>query len=168
MPTILPHAVAGAAIAKILASCSRKRELTLIAAACAMLPDADSIGFRLGIHYGDFWGHRGFTHSLLFAGVVAVGVMAALWNKTKAGEVLQTVLCIFVATISHGVLDAFTNGGLGVAFLSPFDKTRYFFPLTPIKVSPLSAKAFLTQRGVSVLASEMAWVWCPAIVMTVA
>src|SRR6266478_9248273 len=98
MPTIFTHAVAGAAIAQILAPCSRRREVTLIAAACAMLPDADSIGFRLGIHYGDLWGHRGFTHSLLFAGVVAVGVMAALWNKTKAGDILQTLVCIFVAT----------------------------------------------------------------------
>src|SRR5260370_35365840 len=98
MPTILPHAVAGAAIAQILAPCSRKRELTLIAAACAMLPDADSIGFRLGIHYGDFWGHRGFTHSLLFACVVALGVMAALWNKTQAAQVLQTGLCTRTAT----------------------------------------------------------------------
>ena len=57
---------------------------------------------------------------------------------------------------------------MGVAFLAPFDNTRYFFPVTPIKVSPLSAKAFLTQRGVSVLGSEMVWVWFPSIVVTIA
>jgi inner membrane protein len=43
-------------------------------------------------------------------------------------------LCIAVATASHGILDAFTNGGLGVAFFAPFDKTRYFFPVTPMKL----------------------------------
>ena len=38
---------------------------------------------------------------------------------------------------SHGVLDALTDGGPGVAFLAPFDDTRYFFPWRPIRVSPL-------------------------------
>ena len=167
MPTILTHAIAGAAIAQVLAPCSRRHEVTWIAVVCAMLPDADSIGFRLGVHYGDLLGHRGLTHSFLFAGVVAVGVAAGFWNKAKAGELLQTLVCIFMATISHALLDACTNGGMGVAFLAPFNKTRYFFPFTPIKVSPLSAEAFLTRRGVSVLASEMAWVWCPSIAVMV-
>ena len=37
-------------------------------------------------------------------------------------------LYLFLSTASHGVLDALTDGGLGVAFFSPFDQTRYFFP----------------------------------------
>ncbi len=48
-------------------------------------------------------------------------------------------LFLFVATISHGILDALTDGGLGVAFFAPFVNTRYFFPWTPIKVSPIGA-----------------------------
>ena len=43
---------------------------------------------------------------------------------------------LFLAIASHGLLDAFTDGGLGVAFFAPFDSTRYFFPVTPIEVSP--------------------------------
>src|SRR5438270_432470 len=42
---------------------------------CSVIPDFDVIGFRLGIHYGDFWGLRGFTHSLLFAALLASIVM---------------------------------------------------------------------------------------------
>ena len=34
---------------------------------CSVIPDLDVIGIQVGIQYGDFWGHRGFTHSLLFA-----------------------------------------------------------------------------------------------------
>jgi len=34
---------------------------------------------------------------------------------------------LFLATASHGVLDAMTNGGLGVAFFSPFDNRRSRF-----------------------------------------
>jgi hypothetical protein len=40
--------------------------------ACSTIPDLDVMGFRFGIHHGDFWGHRGFTHSLAFAAVLAL------------------------------------------------------------------------------------------------
>ena len=33
----------------------------------SLLPDADVLGFPLGVHYEDPWGHRGATHSLVFA-----------------------------------------------------------------------------------------------------
>jgi len=124
-------------------------------------------GLRYGVPYASLFGHRGFTHSLLFAGIIAVVVAAPFWDRRKLGESIQTLACVLVATMSHGILDALTNGGLGVAFFAPFDDTRYFFPVTPIEVSPLRARAFLTVRGRSVLSSEIGWVWCPAIVATV-
>jgi inner membrane protein len=46
-------------------------------AVCSVLPDIDAVGFRFGIHYGDFWGHRGFTHSLVFAALLS-GVAAMM------------------------------------------------------------------------------------------
>lgn len=36
----------------------------------AMLPDADVLSFKFGVAYGNVFGHRGFTHSLVFAFVV--------------------------------------------------------------------------------------------------
>jgi len=68
----------------------------------------------------------------------------------------------FVATASHGFLDAMTNGGLGVAFFSPFDNTRYFLPWRPIVVSPISVNRFFSERGLAVLQSELLWIWIPA------
>jgi inner membrane protein len=132
-----------------------------------MLPDADVIGFRFGIAYGDPLGHRGFTHSLLFATVVSAVAIAPFWKKIKVSERVRILICIFAATASHGILDAFTDGGMGVAFFAPFTDTRYFFPVTPIKVSPLTASAFLTQYGLSVIASEVACVWIPCVVAIV-
>jgi inner membrane protein len=167
MPTILTHAVAGVAIAQALAPCSRRREISWFAAGCAMLPDADVLGFRFGVSYGDLLGHRGFTHSFLFAVLVAAAVTILLGNKRRDGD-LRVFVCLFAATASHGILDAFTNGGLGVAFFAPFDSARYFFSARPILVSPLNASAFLTHRGISVLLSEMAWVWPPSIAVIVA
>ena len=46
--------------------------------ALSLLPDADVIGFSMGVEYGDPWGHRGATHSIAFAvGVAAVAGLVA-------------------------------------------------------------------------------------------
>jgi len=133
-----------------------------------MLPDVDVLGLSLGIPYGDLFGHRGFTHSLFFAGLVALGVTTLMRNKGQVRDLIRIFVCIFAAAASHGVLDAFTNGGLGVAFFAPFDPARYFFPVRPILVSPIGVNAFLTQRGLSVLLSEMLWVWPASIAVFMA
>ncbi len=159
MPTIVTHAIAGAAIAQVLAPCSLRSEVTWIAAGCAMLPDADVLGFALGVPYDNLFGHRGFTHSFFFASLVALAVTGLLRRKIHGRDLLRVLVCIFAATASHGILDALTNGGLGVAFFAPFEDTRYFFPVRPILVSPIGLTAFLTPRGLAVLASEMMWVW---------
>ena len=133
-----------------------------------MLPDADVAGFRLGIPYGDLLGHRGLTHSVLFACVASLAGIFLFRTGQSAADKFRIVACIAVATGSHGILDAFTDGGLGVAFFAPFDATRYFFPVTPIRVSPLGIQAIFSQRGVAVLASELEWVWAPALAIAAA
>jgi inner membrane protein len=70
-------------------------------------------------------------------------------------------LYLFLATASHGLLDAFTDGGLGVALLSPFDQSRWFFAFRPIPVSPLGVEAFVSPHGASILSRELVWVWLP-------
>jgi len=94
-----------------------------------MVPDVDVIGFRFGVHYGDFWGHRGFTHSLLFAFVLTsiVAIAAVFRQDVPVVSRWPLTVYLFIASASHGVLDAMTDGGLGVAFFSPFDNRRYFF-----------------------------------------
>ena len=152
MPTIMTHAVAGIALTRLL---TPRPSLALMSACafCAMLPDADVVSFAAGVPYGDMLGHRGLTHSLAFA--LAVGAAVGAWTKSA-----RTALCIGLATVSHGLLDALTNGGLGVGFLIPFSADRYFFPWTPIQVSPIGL-GFFSARGLSVFASELLWVWLP-------
>src|SRR5439155_17134978 len=71
---------------------------------------------------------------------------------------------LFVATASHGLLDALTDSsGLGIPFFWPFDSSRYFFPFTPIAMSPIGAAHFFSERGFSVLQSEFRWVWIPSL-----
>src|SRR4051812_1503319 len=132
MPTPITHAVAAAAL---IAACPQKavpRRAAIIGAICSMAPDLDVLGFAFGVHYEDLLGHRGVSHSLAFAALVAFGAQFAI----RRGDRRWIWLYLFLATASHGLLDAFTDGGLGIAFFSPLDLTRYFFPVTPIKVSP--------------------------------
>jgi inner membrane protein len=134
--------------------------------ACSVLPDIDSIGFHMGVPYGALWGHRGITHSLLFAFCVAVFAATVLDGRFHRQWKLMVLFFLIVA--SHGVLDAMTDGGLGVAFFSPFDTTRYFFPWRPIAVSPIGVDAFFTARGTRILWSELLWVWVPTLVVVAA
>jgi len=131
-----------------------------------MIPDVDAVGFRFGIWYGDFWGHRGMTHSLVFAGLVTGAVMLICFRHGAPGITrLALSAYLFLATASHGVLDALTNGGLGVAFFSPFNNNRYFFPWRPIRVSPISLGRFFSQQGYLVLRTELFWIWLPSAVV---
>ena len=75
-------------------------------------------------------------------------------------------LFLFAAISSHGLLDTLTNGGLGIALLWPWSEHRYFMPFHPIEVAPLGLSRFLSERGLSVLKSELYWVWLPAIAAT--
>ena len=70
-------------------------------------------------------------------------------------------LLIFLSAASHGLLDAMTTGGLGVAFFSPFSNERYFLPWRVILVSPIGVSAFFSGRGLRVLQSELLWIWIP-------
>jgi len=129
---------------------------------CAMAPDVDVVGFLFGIQYGDMLGHRGLSHSLLFAAALATLALIRLRFAEPKANHWQTWLFLFLAAASHGLLDALTDGGYGVAFFAPFDGTRYFFPFTPIAVSPIGA-GFFSARGAAVIMNEMLWVWLPSI-----
>ena len=127
------------------------------------LPDVDVVAFRFGVPYAHVLGHRGLTHSLLFAALLAAAVVATAFRGAEwRGARGQLWTFFFLATASHGVLDAMTSGGRGGAFFAPLDDTRYFLPWRPILVSPIGVRRFFQGRGLAVLASELRWVWLPA------
>ncbi|HEX7696489.1 MAG TPA: metal-dependent hydrolase [Candidatus Acidoferrum sp.] len=163
MASVFSHAVAALSIGACFYRPGTHKRVWVVGAVCSTIPDLDVIGFRFGIRYGDFWGHRGFTHSLLFAAVVASAVSATGFRRVLPGlGRFPMWMYFFLATASHGLLDALTDGGLGVAFFAPFDNHRYFLPWRPIHVSPIGAARFFTHRGLEVLQSELLWIWLPA------
>ncbi len=119
--------------------------------ALAMLPDADVVAFKLGIPYGAEWGHRGASHSLVFAAGVALAVAGV--TRALRGPAGRMGLLALLAVGSHGLLDALTDGGLGAALLWPFSKARLFAPVRPLPVAPIGA-GMLSARGLYVVMVE--------------
>jgi inner membrane protein len=161
VPTIVTHP----AVALLRTWWPRLSRRVVVAGAIAtVLPDADVVSFALGIPYDHPFGHRGFTHSILFAAIVAA--IAARLLATR-GERGRAFAFLFLCAVSHPILDAMTNGGLGVAFFAPLSNARSFFPWTPIRVSPIGAR-FFSVRGLATLQSEVVTVWLPLAVASVA
>jgi inner membrane protein len=158
--TLPTHAVAAAGLVPLFYGAKAPKSVWILAVVASVLPDFDVLGFRLGIPYGHTFGHRGFSHSLLAAALVA-GLCAVLARRSKGPWRLAA--CVFVAMVSHGLLDAMTTGGLGVGFFAPFSNTRYFLPWRPLRVSPFGWHWLLSHRGYLVLISELKWVWLPSL-----
>jgi len=168
LPTIITHAVIAGAAGKAFGADRMPIRFWFFALICSVLPDADVVTFGFGIEYGDFFGHRGFFHSIFFAFVFSAVIVVFFFRDRENAPRKWWQYFIFFSLVSasHGVLDALTNGGLGIALLSPFDNTRYFFPWTPIAVSPIGLKAFLSQWGMNVLKCEMIYIWVPVFITT--
>ena len=161
MASAFTHVIAGLAIGTAFRPPSRTARFWTLGAIGAALPDIDVVGFWFGMPYDSVLGHRGITHSIVFAALVA-SVCLLAFSGSSHNEKRRVWLYLFLATASHGVLDAMTTGGRGIAFFAPFMNERYFFPWRPILVSPISVRRFFTARGLAIMQSELMWVWLPA------
>lgn len=162
MPSAFAHAVVGGSLASVLPRGVRPAWLALVLAGLAASPDLDVVSFAFGIPYAHPLGHRGLSHSLVFAAFIA-GASFPGWRRVLPAHAGLGAALTFVALASHGVLDAFTDAGLGIGLFIPIDNGRYFAPWRPILTSPLSVGAFFTARGLAVLANEALWVGVPAL-----
>lgn len=165
MPTVFAHALVPLAVGLGLGRRRIPPRLLVAGALAAMLPDADVVAFKLGIAYADALGHRGASHSFVFA--LALGAGAALCHRLLRAKAWTAFLFVGLAVLSHPLLDMLTNGGLGVALLWPWSEQRFFAPWQVIEVSPF-AHRFFSARGVEVLWSEARWIGVPALLLMAA
>jgi inner membrane protein len=146
----------------------KNRLFWILVILCSIIPDADVIAFKFGIPYEHTFCHRGFSHSIFFAFLLAICIMLLFYRKhprfTKSWWSL--LFLFFIIGVSHSVLDALTNGGLGVAFFAPFSNQRYFFAFRPIAVAPLHLSRFFSEAGFNVLMNEIIWVWIPCVILS--
>lgn len=137
MPTIVTHAAVPLCLGLGLGSRIIPPRLLLAGVAIAMLPDADVLAFKLGVAYGHVFGHRGFTHSLLFA--FALPTLAMLFHRQFRASAATVWSFLLASLLSHSLLDSLTTGGKGVGWLWPWRDERFFAPWPVIRVAPLQA-----------------------------
>lgn len=165
MPTIFSHAIFAVVTGKAVTEKSVSYWFWFLTAVCAIIPDADAVGFAFGIKYNSLFGHRGLTHSIFFA-LLFGSFIAFLVHKFLLTGISFVKLFVYflLATFSHTFLDMLTDGGLGVALFAPFSNERFFLPWRPIEVSPIGL-GFFSNRGLIVILSEIIWVWLPALII---
>lgn len=126
MPTIITHAAVPLCLGLGLGSRIIPPRLLLAGVAIAMLPDADVLAFKLGVAYGHVFGHRGVTHSLLFA--FALPTLAMLFHRQFRASTATVWSFLLISLLSHSLLDSLTSGGKGVGWLWPWRDERFFAP----------------------------------------
>ena len=166
MCSVLTHPVVPVALSVLLPRNAASSSLLLAGAACSIVPDLDVIGFSFGVRYSDMLGHRGITHSILFAIVLSAVLTFTLFRNSEGSNWI-VFLFLFLSALSHTLLDMLTNGGLGVALFAPFSNERYFFPRRPIEVSPIGVYSFFSDWGIRVILSELRWIWLPSTIVFV-
>ncbi len=159
MATIFSHPAVALGLFPWFKAVRQSKYILLTGMVLTAVPDFEVIGLWLGIPYDHMLGHRGLTHSIFFAAVFCALLTLLFNNKNK----LSIWIYFTVSMASHGLLDALTNGGLGIAFLSPFSNERYFLPFRPIEVSTLNITHFFQGGGVGPLESELLYIWPPAL-----
>ncbi len=163
MASAFSHVIVAASVGAAFWRPGVSSRLWALGAVFSVVPDIDVVGFSLGIRYADTLGHRGLTHSFTFAAVMAtMGSFLCTGGSAARPGTRMAWWYLFLATASHGLLDAMTDGGLGIAFFSPFSNARYFLPWRPVAVSPISVSEFFSERGLNVLRSEFRWIWLPS------
>ncbi|MEM9177965.1 MAG: metal-dependent hydrolase, partial [Myxococcota bacterium] len=164
MPSAFAHAAVGATLATVLPGPARPRHFVVLLAAAAAAPDLDVVFHQLGVAYDHPLGHRGFTHSVFFAVLLGAASVPA-WRRAGATRAGLAGGLTTAAVLSHGLLDTFTDAGLGAGLFIPFDDGRYFAPFRPLMTSPLSIRAFFQGRGLAILANEATWIGPPTLLL---
>lgn len=165
MASVFGHAILAGAVGSALKKDLRTPKVFVLGIICSIFPDADVLGFKYGILYDSLWGHRGLTHSIFFGLLFGIVVMLLFHHRNSIKQKFILALYYSFCTVSHGVLDGMTSGGMGVAYFSPFDLERYFLPFRKIQVSPLGASRFFSEWGLEVIKSEMIWIGLPSLAL---
>lgn len=165
MASAFTHALAAVTFGKIYSGKAQAAKFWALGIVCSILPDADVLAFKFGIPYEHMFGHRGITHSVFFALLLALLVVFIFYRNQVYTRSIKFKLWLyfFACTVSHGILDAMTTGGRGIAFWAPFSEERIFLPWRMIKVSPIQVADFFGEWGIRVIKSEFYWVGIPCL-----
>ena len=164
MATFVGHSLVALTVCAPLQRTSLGRAMSIywwlaILVLVSLMPDLDVLMLRW-LPYSHPFSHRGFSHSLFFAVLAAMLItiscrLAGLLHGNISTLILVWLLLAAVMA-SHGLLDALTDGGLGIGLFSPFSASRYFFPIRPLPVAWLSPAVMFSPYMMHVYAVEAA------------
>jgi inner membrane protein len=150
MPGVL-HAAVGLAAGRVAGRVHTGR-LMVVLALLALLPDLDALALAFGIPYRAPFGHRGAFHSL--AAALLVGGLCSFDARAWQMSRLRMFGLVSAVVASHGLLDALTDGGLGIALAWPLTNERMFSSWRPMPVAPIGG-SILSRYGQHVLLTEL-------------
>lgn len=165
MPSFLGHAVAGVALGAAFADENTPRRAVALGTFCALAPDLDGFTLFLSLHPGNFLAHRGVSHSLLAAVLLAAVVLLLGFRREQRS--LRVGVYLLLASISHGLLDACTSGRIGVAFFYPFSASRWGCYWQPFLDAPLPFWPGLRLPFLGALLGEALWIGLPGLLLVV-
>jgi inner membrane protein len=158
MATIYSHAVVGMGLARLYAVRPMPWAYWGLAAVLPVIPDLDVFSTAA---YGSPLGHRGITHSLLFALLLSTVAAGVTFRYFRVRWWSLTAL-FFAIIASHGLLDALTKGGADIPFFWPLGG-RYG-NWGPIPVSDI-AFDLPDPRYSRAVRAELLWLWLPTTVV---
>ena len=164
MPTVITHAllplIGAAAVGPPVST-----RLAVAGMACAILPDADLISRWFDIPHTADLGHRGATHTILFALLMgALGAGGAASFRTSRAWAAGF---LFLATLSHPLADMLTDGGKGIMLFWPLSDKRFRWLVHPVDVSPIGVRSLINGTLDDILLSELVWLVLPALLLAV-
>jgi inner membrane protein len=158
MATLYSHAVVGWGLARLYTARPMPWAYWGLAVALPIIPDLDVFSTAA---YGSPLGHRGITHSLLFAFLLGAVAASATFRPFRTSW-WSVASLFFLILASHGLLDAMTYGGEGIPFFWPL-AGRYgnwgVIPVSDIAFELPDPRQSRAVRG------ELLWVWLPTIVV---
>jgi len=167
LPSLVSHGVVGLAAGVAISAHHPQSSLVFLCVIASVFPDIDGISFALGIPYGSLFGHRGFLHSIFFAFILSAFIVHFGFSNIRIFSYSwffwQAIF--FSISLSHVILDGMTEGGMGVAYFSPFSKKRYLLPWKPIIACPLRIEDFFSEWGKITAKTEFLWVWIPSFIL---
>jgi inner membrane protein len=164
MPTFVGHSLIALSVCAPLQRTSLGKAMSFyywlaVLVIVSNLPDLDVLMLRW-FPYSHPLSHRGLSHSLFFALIAALCITISCYLAGIVhGKILTLILIwLLIAAVigSHGLLDALTDGGLGIGLLSPLNVRRYFFPIRPIPVALLSPSSMFSSSMLHVYTVEVA------------
>lgn len=165
MPTIFTHALLPVIAAVGLSNPRLSSRLVAAGAAVAILPDADIVGRYFGVPHSADFGHRGATHTLIFALLVAsLALPSARRMRASPGAAFAF---IFLSVLSHPLADMLTSGGKGIMLLWPLEDERFKFWAHPVRASAVGLQGFETGTIWPTLMSELIWLLIPAALLAI-